>query len=57
MTRKSIKVNHQLTVEDLKEAVDTHLMYKEFYNRDMETLNFEVDESGKLVGASIDIWL
>ena len=57
MSRDLIKIKYELTEDKLKEAVDYYLMFKDLYNRDMETLKFEVDESGKLVGASLDIWL
>lgn len=57
MARELIEINHSLTMEDLKDAVDKHLMYKEIYNRDTDTLEFEVDADGNVTGAKVKIWL
>lgn len=57
MARELIEVNHSLSIEDLKDAVDKHLMYKEIYNRDTDTLEFEVDADRNVTGAKVKIWL
>ena len=57
MARDLIKVKYEMSAEELKGAIDFYLMYKDLYNRDMDTMKFEVDESGNVVGANLDIWL
>ena len=57
MARDLIEINYSLSIEDLKDAVDKHLMYKEIYNRETETLEFEIDSDGNVTGAKIKVWL
>lgn len=56
MTRKSIKVDYEFSLEDLKDAVNTYLMYEDVHNRDTDTLKFKFDEEGTVIGATVDVW-